>query len=245
MAFAPQTLTAPGPIQACGTLSGTTADSVLTGTGSTGSIALHLDIVTGATISVSIVPNTGSSVTLLASKAIAAGDHLILDGLNLGNGDVLKVQSNQTDTTFFIFQSRSPSPTIQVVSSAGAVRTVGAADQMVASYYFTGSPAATNQAFFVATQACTIQAITEVHDVAAGGTSTLAITHETGTTAAGSGTDTLSADFNLNATARTPQNGALVAAQQAMAAGDRLSVKFNNAIQSSAGVLVTVKLTIP
>lgn len=113
-----------------------------------------------------------------------------------------------------------------------------------ASYYFTGTPAATDQAFFVAPYPCRVVAITEVHSVAAGGTSTLQVTKDTSTNAPGAGTDLLSAAFDLNGTANTVQNGALsaTAADLVLAAGDRLSVDFANAIQSSAGVLVTVAL---
>lgn len=113
-----------------------------------------------------------------------------------------------------------------------------------ASYYFTGTPAATDQAFFVAPYACRVVAISEVHSAAAGGTSTLQVVKDTGTSAPGAGTDLLSAAFDLNGTANTVQVGALsaTAADLLLAAGDRLSVDFGHAIQSSAGVLVTVAL---
>lgn len=113
-----------------------------------------------------------------------------------------------------------------------------------ATYYFTGTPAATTQSFFVAPRAFKVASVSEVHSAAAGGTSTLGVFKDTGTNAPGAGTDVLSADFNLNGTANTTQAGALsaTAATLAMAAGDRLSVKFANAIQSSAGVTVTACL---
>lgn len=113
-----------------------------------------------------------------------------------------------------------------------------------ATYYFTGTPAATTQSFFVAPRAFKVASVSEVHSAAAGGTSTLGVFKDTSTNAPGAGTDVLSADFNLNGTANTTQAGALAAsaATLAMAAGDRLSVKFANAIQSSAGVTVTACL---
>jgi len=117
-------------------------------------------------------------------------------------------------------------------------------DVFYASYYFTGTPAATDQVFFVAPHACKVVAISEVHSVAAGGTSTLQVTKDTSTNAPGAGTDLLSAAFDLNGTANTVQAGALsaTAADLVLAPGDRLAVDFGHAIQSSAGVVVTVAL---
>lgn len=119
-----------------------------------------------------------------------------------------------------------------------------ARDVFYASYFFTGTPAATDQAFFVAPHACRVVAISEVHSVAAGGTSALQVVKDTSTNAPGAGTDLLSAAFDLNGTANTVQQGALsaTAADLVLAPGDRLSVDFGHAIQSSAGVLVTVAL---
>lgn len=110
-----------------------------------------------------------------------------------------------------------------------------------ASYYFTGTPAATDQVFFVATRAYSIVSISQVHSVAAGGASTLQVTKDTSTNAPGAGTDILTNNtntgFDLNATANTVQVGTFAATT--LAAGDRLAVDFANAIQSSAGVVVT------
>lgn len=119
---------------------------------------------------------------------------------------------------------------------------------VTATYYFTGTPAATDQAFFVATRAYRVIAISEVHSVAAGGASALQVVKDTGTTAPGAGTDLLTnntnAGFDLNATANTVQVGTLVTtlASLLLATGDRLSVDYANAIQSTAGVVVTVAL---
>lgn len=112
-----------------------------------------------------------------------------------------------------------------------------------ATYYFTGTPAATNQVFFVAPFACKILAIAQVHSVAAGGVSTLTVTKDTGTDAPAAGTAVQSGSFNLNATANTVQTATLAsAATIALAAGNRLAVKFANTIQSTAGLVVTVEL---
>lgn len=110
------------------------------------------------------------------------------------------------------------------------------------SYYFTGTPAATDQVVFVAPHKCRVVAIAEVHSAAAGGASTLQVVKDTSTSAPGAGTDLLSAAFDLNATANTTQQGALsaTASDLVLNAGDRLSVDFANAIQSSAGVCVTI-----
>lgn len=128
------------------------------------------------------------------------------------------------------------------VGAQASTKTIAQIAQSLATYYFTGTAAATAQAFFVAPVAMTVTAISEIHSVAAGGVSTLTVTHETGTTAPGSGTSVMSNSFNLNGTANTPQTATLTASQVTLAAGDRLSVKFANAIQSSAGIVVTATL---
>jgi hypothetical protein len=112
-----------------------------------------------------------------------------------------------------------------------------------ASYYFTGSPAATDQAFFVAPRALRVKTISCVFATAAGGASTLTVIKDTGTAAPGAGTSLhQSGSFNLNATANTVQTAtvATTVATVNMAAGDRLSVKFANAIQATAGLVITV-----
>lgn len=108
--------------------------------------------------------------------------------------------------------------------------------------------AATDRAIFVAPVACQVVAISQVHAVAAGGASKLQVTKDTGTDAPGAGTDLLTNNtntgFDLNATANTVQTGTLSAtvANLQLAVGDRLSLDFANAIQSTAGLAVTVWL---
>lgn len=107
---------------------------------------------------------------------------------------------------------------------------------------------ATDRAFFVAPWACYIQSITQVHSVAAGGASKLQVTKETTTGAPGAGTNLLTnnsdAGFDLNATADTVQYGTLVttAGVRKLAKGDRLSIDYADAIQSTAGNKITVEL---
>lgn len=94
---------------------------------------------------------------------------------------------------------------------------------------------------FIATRPMVVQQVSAIWSAAAGGTSTAGVFKDTGTNAPGGGTDILSADFNLNTTANTTNTGSLTAtiATVTMAAGDRLSVKMNNAIQSTTGLNFT------
>lgn len=127
----------------------------------------------------------------------------------------------------------------------GKIKLNGDANLMCASYYFTGTPAATDQVFYVATRPLIVTSVSEVHSAAAGGASALQVTKDSTTSAPGAGTDLLTNNtntgFDLAATANTVQNGTLSAtiATLTLAAGDRLAVDFANAIQSSAGVVVT------
>lgn len=125
----------------------------------------------------------------------------------------------------------------------GEVQVNADANLIYATYFFTGTPAATDQVFFLATRAMRVKTMSEVHAVAAGGASTMTIIKDSSTNAPGAGTSLhQSGSFNLNATANTVQNGTVVTtiATANLAAGDRLSVKFANAIQSSAGIVVSV-----
>ena len=129
----------------------------------------------------------------------------------------------------------------------GTVQINGDAGLVCATYFFTGATAAApttayNQVFFIATRPLYVVEASEVHSTAAGGASTLGIIHDTGTGAPASGTDIMGTDFNLNATANTVQNTGLTAtvATKTLAAGDRLAAKWNNAVQSSVGVVATI-----
>lgn len=130
----------------------------------------------------------------------------------------------------------------------GAITATGGVTGQNFSVNYVGqtTEAATDRAIFVAPVACQVVAVRQVHAVAAGGASVLQLTKDTGTTAPGGGTDLLTNNtntgFDLNATANTVQAGTLTAtaADLQLAAGDRLSLDFANAIQSTAGLAVTV-----
>lgn len=130
----------------------------------------------------------------------------------------------------------------------GTVQINGNSALVCPSYYFTGTPAATDQVFFIATRSYLVVSASEIHSAAAGGASALQLVKDTGTDAPGAGTDLLTNNtntgFDLSATANTVQTGTLTAtiATKTLAAGNRLSVDFANAIQSSAGVVVTACL---
>lgn len=105
-----------------------------------------------------------------------------------------------------------------------------------------------DQAFFIARRNYQITDITCVFSVTAGGASKLQVTRDTATDAPGAGTDLLSnntaAGFDLAATANTVQVGTFVDTRfNYLMAGDRLSLDFADAVQSTAGVVVTVSLT--
>jgi hypothetical protein len=74
------------------------------------------------------------------------------------------------------------------------------------------------------------------------------VTKDVTTDAPGVGTDLLTNNtntgFDLNATANTVQNGTLktTAGLRKLNAGDRLSIDFANAIQSTAGLKIGVQL---
>lgn len=152
----------------------------------------------------------------------------------------------------------SPPPIGGTAPAAGAFTTLAATSGEVingdagtycATFFTIGAPAAaTNTVYHVATRAWKVISIREVHAVAAGGASKVQVTKDTSTNAPGGGTVLLTnntnAGFDLAATANTVQTGTLSAtpADLVLAAGDRLAVKFANAIQSSSGIAVTACL---
>lgn len=104
--------------------------------------------------------------------------------------------------------------------------------------------AATDRNIFVAPIACALVAASCSFAVAAGGASVVQITKETTTGAPGTGSDILTNNtntgFDLNATANTVQVGTFAATS--FAVGDRISIDFANAIQSTAGLVISVIL---
>jgi hypothetical protein len=114
-----------------------------------------------------------------------------------------------------------------------------------ATYAPSGTPAAVDAVFFIATRAYNIVSISAVFSVTAGGASKLQVTKDTGTAVPGSGTDILTnntnAGFDLALTANTVQVGTFAATS--LAAGDRLAVDYAQAIQNTAGLVVTACLS--
>jgi len=101
---------------------------------------------------------------------------------------------------------------------------------------------------FVATKACTVKAISEVHGTAAGQTATLQVERAQGTEANGAGddllTDNANAGFDLEGTADTVQAGTLTGtgANLILAAGDRLNLVDAGTLTTLADMCVTVTL---
>lgn len=118
---------------------------------------------------------------------------------------------------------------------------------------------AVDQSFFTADRNYEVVCVTQVHSVAAGGASKLQVTRDKATDAPGAGVDLIglnsAAGFDLAATAQTVQvctTGSWPAGVAGVGfvdprfnylmAGDRLSVDYANAAQSTAGVVVTATL---
>lgn len=115
-----------------------------------------------------------------------------------------------------------------------------------ATFFCTGTPDAVSRCFFIAPRAMLIKSVKQVHAVAAGGVSTLTVIKDTGTSAPGAGTSIhQSGSFDLNGTANTVQSATLATtvATLKLAAGDRLSIKYANTIQSTSGLVVSVGMT--
>ncbi len=131
---------------------------------------------------------------------------------------------------------------------AGVVVTVSLLPTQAArtevSYYFVGASVNTDQVIFIADRDYRVVISAGVWGVAAGGASTVQVVKDSGTDAPGAGTDLLLAAFDLNTTAQTVAYDLMAAAPYTthVKAGDRISVDFANAVQSSTGVLITVGL---
>lgn len=108
------------------------------------------------------------------------------------------------------------------------------------------------QAFFIADRPMGITGIEYRHTTAGNDAAavTAVITHETGTTAPGSGTVTMTNTFNCKGTAEVVQNATLLSVDGngdinsglVLASGDRLSILFSGTLTTLAGVVVTVYL---
>lgn len=199
----------------------------------------------GAALTVPSIVGSATPFTISGLPAAVGGNVVIYgaDGLTAGGGSLTLAGGNAASG------SDANGGALNLVGGtkdgSGANGEVGInsdANLVFATYYFTGAAAATDQVFFIANRALKVKSIKQIHSVAAGGTSTLTVIKDTGTDAPGAGTTLMQGSFNLNATANTIQSATLAAsaATIALASGNRLSVKFANAIQASDGVVVTV-----
>lgn len=96
---------------------------------------------------------------------------------------------------------------------------------------------------FTATAPCEVLIVSEVHAVAATiGTVTLDVEKLTGTTAPGSGTSILAAQFSLTSTANTPvrKSGTGLSSARQLDAGNRIAIKTTGVLTTLQGVQVTL-----
>lgn len=197
---------------------------------------------------------TGGAVTIVggASPLSGNGGAVTLTGgaaTTSGNGGDVTLTAGASAGGTNNGASVNLVPTAAVSTGIpGTVQINGNSGLICPTYYFTGTPAATDTVFFIATRSYLVVSASEVHSAAAGGASALQLVKDTSTNAPGAGSDLLTNNtntgFDLSLTANTVQVGTLTAtvATKTLATGDRLSVDFANAIQSSTGVVVTACL---
>lgn len=163
-------------------------------------------------------PQVGALVTTAGATSLAVGNRLSLD-------------FNGTLTLL-----------------AGVVCTVSLtpiANRTEINFYLPSTWAAnTDRSFFTADRNYTAFCASEIHAVAAGGVSTAQLTKDVSTDAVGAGVDLLLAAADENGTAQTVVSDLLVTTlgYRNLQSGGRLSWDFANAVQSSAGICVTVSL---
>lgn len=121
----------------------------------------------------------------------------------------------------------------------GEVQVNGDANLILISEALTATDA--TRTVFVATRACRVKSIKEVHATASS-SGTLQLEKCTGTTAPGSGTTLLTGTMSLAGTANTVVSGTLIAtvASLTLAAGDRLSIVIAGTMTSLVGGRVTI-----
>lgn len=229
-----------------------TADLGVAGT-TTGTLAVHNT--TSGTITLSpptsgalgtvtmTVPNMGASSAILASTLTTntvdaansiwgASNALLMEGATANGFELTITPADPAIDT-----------TVTIPAIASGAHTLGTT---FATFHDQVAADATDRTFFVAPVGVIVDSCSQVHSVAAGGASTIQVTKETTTGAPGAGTDLLTAAFDLNGTANTVQaktSGDFVSlAARTLAVGDRLSVDYANAIQSSAGIMITCTL---
>lgn len=136
--------------------------------------------------------------------------------------------------------------TLTVTGATTFTGGIGAGANFQVTFVDAPTATATDRFIFIAPVACQVVAAYEIHAVAAGGVSNIQLTKDTSTAAPGAGTNLLTnntnAGFDLNGTANTLQTGALsiTVTDLQLAVGDRLALDWANAIQSTAGMVVTV-----
>ncbi len=137
--------------------------------------------------------------------------------------------------------------TATVTALAGVVLTIWAAPgfkETPAIYQMKANGSIATQNFFQANRDFRITGVRAVWSAAGtdAGTVTIDVTHETSTTAAGSGSSILSAALSVKTTANTPAAPALTAttSRLTMRAGDRLTMKLAGTPTALAGLVVIV-----
>lgn len=123
----------------------------------------------------------------------------------------------------------------------GEVQVNGDSSLMTINVALTATDA--TRTVFVATRACRLKAVKEVHSTAST-SGTLQLEKCTGTTAPGSGSSLLTGTMTLAGTANTVVSGTLVAtvATITLAAGDRISIVIAGTMTNLVGGLATITL---
>ena len=194
-------------------------------------------------------------VRLQSGLAVASDRNAAATEIIDSNGDITAdITGNVTgDVTGDVTGSvtAEASDTVAIADAdALTVNSVIVPQHIEVSYYDDANGDLADQAFFLATRAYQVVAISEIHATAGNdaGAVNLQVTKDTSTDAPGAGTDLLTdnsnAGFDLKGAANTVQNGTLhgTVSNLQLAAGDRLSVDFAGTLTSLAGVLVTVTL---
>ena len=172
-----------------------------------------------------------ANVVQYATLLAVGGDGDVVPGLTLAAGDRLSIVFTGTLTTL-----------------AGVVCTVGLTAGQTEQYAQYNSLAGTpvTQGFFLANRDMMVVGVQAVWSTPTSGSGTINVTHETSTTAPGSGTSILVSGTAIapNTTANTVNNFALTAtaATLQLNAGDRLSLKVTGSVTALAGLVIIVYL---
>jgi hypothetical protein len=180
---------------------------------------------------------TGTFNCKAANATVQTGTLLAVDGNGQPN---VGIQINAGDRLSIVF-------TGTLTALAGVVVSVYAYagfKENAAVYAINANASLASQGFFLANRDAVISSVQMIWSAAAtdAGTVTIDVTHETGTTAPGSGSSILGAAQSAKTTANTVVAPALTgtASRLSLAAGDRLSVKFTGTLTALAGVVVVV-----